>query len=73
MHEAMKMNRNIVLALALGAVALGVGVSVFAWRLTHRLPPMPEGSVYGSAYLPSVPAAPQSPQEQPYQRPQTLE
>jgi hypothetical protein len=49
-------NKNMYLALGLTGVALAVGVSVFWWRLSHKMPPMPQGSVYGTAYLP-VPLA----------------
>ena len=45
-------NKNMYLALGLAAVALAVGISVFWWRLSHKMPPMPQGSVYGTAYLP---------------------
>jgi hypothetical protein len=45
-------NKNIYLAFGLAAVALAVGISVFWWRLSHKMPPMPQGSVYGTAYLP---------------------
>jgi hypothetical protein len=47
-----KSTKNMHLALGLLLVALAVGVSVFWWRLSHKLPPMPQGSVYGTAYLP---------------------
>jgi hypothetical protein len=55
------MNKNVLLALALGAVALAVGGSVFWWRFSHKMPPMPQGSVYGQAYLPVPLAQPVSP------------
>lgn len=58
---------NKVLAITLGLVALSIGASVFWWRFSHKLPPMPGGSVYGSAYLPvSLPpqGAPEAPQPQ---------
>lgn len=54
------MNKNLILALALGAVALAVGVSVFWWRFSHKMPPMPQGSVYGQAYLPVALSQPTS-------------
>ncbi len=47
-----KFNKNIGLAIFLAVVALAVGISVFWWRLSHKMPPMPQGSVYGTAYLP---------------------
>jgi cytochrome b561 len=47
-----KSTKNMHLALGLLVVALAVGVSVFWWRLSHKMPPMPQGSVYGTAYLP---------------------
>ncbi len=50
--KTIPMNKNIALALALGVTALLVGGSVFWWRFSHKLPPMPQGSVYGQAYLP---------------------
>ncbi|MCA3244031.1 MAG: hypothetical protein INF43_01830 [Alphaproteobacteria bacterium] len=55
------MNKNVVLALGLGVVALAVGISVFWWRFSHKMPPMPQGSVYGQAYLPVPLAQPASP------------
>jgi hypothetical protein len=46
------MNKNVKLAVFLAVLASSVGVSVFWWRLGHNLPPMPQGSVYGNAYVP---------------------
>jgi multidrug resistance efflux pump len=52
-HAAVpQLQKNIKLAIGLAVIALAVGVSVFWWRLSHKMPPMPQGSVYGTAYLP---------------------
>jgi hypothetical protein len=59
------MNKNILLALILALVAGSVGASVFWWRFRHKLPPMPQGSVYGQAYLPVPLAQPISTTVQP--------
>ena len=55
---SLQMRKNLIMALALGLVAVGVGTSVFWWRFSHKMAPMPQGSVYGNAYLPvsSAPA-----------------
>lgn len=50
--NTLKARQNVWFAIGLAAVAASVGVSVFWWRLSHKLPPMPQGSVYGTAYLP---------------------
>jgi len=44
--------KNIRLALILVGVALGFAVSVFAWRMCHHQPPIPQGGTYGETFHP---------------------
>ncbi|NBV54601.1 MAG: hypothetical protein EBR79_02680 [Proteobacteria bacterium] len=55
--------RNLTLALALGLFAVAVAASVFWWRFTHHLEPLPSGSAYGQTFAPQI-NSPQSTQPQ---------
>lgn len=45
--------RNLLTALVITAIAAAICVSMFAYRFSHHLSPMPETGGYSSPYLPT--------------------